>query len=158
MKKICIIPLLLVVLIVIVLVFFTNNENNESVGSTISATGPTQVVIGGKTIDIEIADTDSKRRLGLSGRESLDKDAGMLFIFENEGNHGFWMKDMLFPIDILWINSVFEVVHIEKSVSPDSYPLVFKPDVPAIYVLEVNSGVSDELGIVVGDVIGVKNL
>lgn len=100
---------------------------------------------------IEIADDDEERRLGLSGREKLDDGRGMLFVYEESGVKSFWMKDMLIPIDIIWINSEGEVVHIEEGVSPDTYPETFVNDLPAQYVLEIPAGDTSKYAIGVGD-------
>src|SRR3989344_8940875 len=62
-----------------------------------------KIKIGQKTIFIEIADTQEKQKKGLSGRDNLPEDSGMLFVFKEEGHHQFWMKDMNFSIDIIWI-------------------------------------------------------
>ncbi|OHA92045.1 MAG: hypothetical protein A3J09_00920 [Candidatus Zambryskibacteria bacterium RIFCSPLOWO2_02_FULL_51_21] len=99
--------------------------------------------IGG--LVLEIANTDAERTQGLSGRASLPAGTGLLFVFESPGKYGFWMKDMNFPIDIVWLGDGMLPVGIEKNVSPDSYPQVFYPPVPVRYVLEVNAGESSVL-------------
>lgn len=96
-------------------------------------------------INIEIADTNAERMQGLSGRESLETGRGILFIFPESGLYGFWMKDMNFSIDIIWLNGDLQPIGIEKNISPDSYPQVFYPPVPVKYVLEVNAGESNVL-------------
>jgi uncharacterized membrane protein (UPF0127 family) len=72
-----------------------------------------------------------------------EDDPGLLFVFDEPGLHGIWMKDMRFPIDILWLDDAFQVVDVRKNVAPDSYPTVFKPTKPARYVLEVTAGFAD---------------
>ncbi|HEY4528324.1 MAG TPA: DUF192 domain-containing protein [Candidatus Paceibacterota bacterium] len=93
-----------------------------------------------KTLTIEVADTDVERIQGLSGRETLPLGTGMLFVFENPGIHGIWMKDMKFPIDIIWLDKDMSVISKELNVSPDTYPQVFYPSREAYYVLEVKAG------------------
>lgn len=93
---------------------------------------------------IEVADTPEKRTQGLSGRESIADNYGMLFIFSEPAYHGFWMKDMRVPIDIIWISSTGTIVHIEHELSPDTYPDVFTPPSPARYVLETRAGYARE--------------
>lgn len=100
--------------------------------------------VGTATIRVAVADTNAERTQGLSSSTDLPRGYGMLFVFENEGLRGFWMKDMLFPIDILWISAAGEIVHIEHSVSPDTYPTVLRPEEKAQYVLEVPAGFSVE--------------
>lgn len=115
------------------------------------------VRIGNAEVGVEIARTDSARQLGLSGREYLAEDTGMLFVYENPGLHGIWMKDMNFPIDIIWIGAedsrigTLRVLDMKKNVSPETYPIVFTPSVPSTYVLEVNAGFAEEEGVGIGD-------
>jgi len=103
--------------------------------------------IGGAVFNIEIADTTKRRQQGLSGRESLALDSGMLFVFEREDTHGIWMKDMQFSIDIVWLDDEFVIVDIVSDAFPDSYPNVFIPRTPALYVLELSAGVSNIHGL-----------
>ncbi len=88
---------------------------------------------------------------GLSGKSTLLPTEGMLFVFPTEGFHGIWMKDMQFPIDILWIGSDGRIIDIAKNVTPDSYPSKFEPTQPARYVIEVNAYFADSFNISVGD-------
>lgn len=96
--------------------------------------------IGGKTIIIELADTPAERERGLSGKESLPEGHGLLFIFDKPDLYGFWMKEMNFPIDVVWLDESMVVVDIEKNVTPDSFPHIFYPPRPVKYVLETNVG------------------
>ena len=102
------------------------------------------------TIDAEIADTRSSRELGLSGRTSLPKDTGMLFIFDTPGRYGFWMKDMLFPLDMVWINKDGVVVKIEENAKPEDYPVTYINDPEASYVLEINAHTAESYGLFLG--------
>jgi uncharacterized protein len=95
---------------------------------------------------IEISDESHEREQGLSGRTTLPDDYGMLFIFPRAELHGFWMKDMRIPIDIIWLASDHTIVGITHNVSPDSYPAVIYPPSPVPYVLEVRSGLAHERG------------
>lgn len=105
------------------------------------ATGAeTTIRVGGALISAEIAETPEKRALGLSGRKTLGKNEGMLFVFDEPGIYSFWMKDMLFPIDIIWLDEGFRVVAIAENAAPSSFPNLFTPSSPAQYVLEVPSG------------------
>ncbi len=109
--------------------------------------GGESVVIGGVEIRVDIADDAQERERGLSGRETLEEGKGMLFIFEKSGFWGFWMKDMLFSIDIIWVGDDMKVVHVEENISPETYPVVFTPPQEARYVLEVRSGFTRAEGI-----------
>lgn len=74
----------------------------------------------GTAVAIELATKPEEKSRGLMFRESLEEGRGMLFIFEREGYHAFWMKNVRFPIDILWLDESFTVVHIAASVPPCS--------------------------------------
>ena len=106
--------------------------------------------VGEKLIPVELADSPLERTQGLSGRERLEEGTGLLFIFETSGNYGFWMKDMNFPIDIIWIDENWRVVSVAREVKPETYPMVIYPDGPSKYVLELNSGEALRLGIDTG--------
>jgi len=115
------------------------------------------IKIYNSTIHAEVSKTKSEMSLGLSGRTSLASSSGMIFMFEKAGNYGFWMKDMNFPIDILWIDDNFEIVGIEKSLLPSTYPDSFGEKYFAKYVLEVSAGYCDKNNIKVGDKIIFSN-
>lgn len=118
--------------------------------SSVTSVAPKKLVFPGGEVSLEIVDTPALREKGLSGRTGLPAGTGMLFVFEESGLQGFWMKDMLFSIDMLWLDSNYRVVHIEADASPDSYPKVFLSKEPARFVLEVPAGWSKEKGIEVG--------
>ena len=102
---------------------------------------------------IELATTSEQMSQGLMYRERLDMDKGMLFIFQNEGIYPFWMKNTLIPLDIVWINEDLTVVYIEKNAQPCgplSCPYI-TPDHDARYVLEINGGLAEQIGLDVGD-------
>jgi len=112
--------------------------------------------IGESEIMVEVADNNSKRERGLSGRESLGDNEGMLFLFSKEDTHqAFWMKDMLIPIDIIWINDG-RIVQIDKNAMPepgvkDIFLKLYVPSETVDQVLEVKSGFSDEHNLAIGD-------
>lgn len=99
--------------------------------------------IGENEIRVEIADNDEERSMGLSDRGALLPGYGMLFVFDTPGSYGFWMKNMKFPIDIIWIDENSRIIGIEKSVQPETYPNVFYPPSPVKYVLELPAGFAD---------------
>ena len=105
----------------------------------------------------EIADNPVKRTMGLMNRSSLDESTGMLFIFEDEQQRSFWMKDTLIPLDIMFIDSEFNIVDIQtmqpcKKVICPSY----KSASPAMYALEVNTGFAAKHEVKVGDKIRIE--
>ena len=110
------------------------------------------VIIKDLIIDVEVVDTPEKQAQGLSGREKIPDKAGMLFYFSEYRVRDFWMKNMLFPLDIIWIDGG-KVVGISKNVPiPDgeSLPTYSSPS-PVSMVLEVNSGFADKNNLKVGD-------
>ncbi len=107
--------------------------------------------VGSVAIAVTVADDEAERMKGLSGVRSLRDLQGKLFIFERDGNHGIWMKDMLIPLDILWIDKDLKVIHIEENVYPETYPTVFAPSIDARFVLEMNAHFVSSLKIKVGD-------
>jgi uncharacterized membrane protein (UPF0127 family) len=109
------------------------------------------VVLNGNTIHAEIADTEALRDRGLGGRDSLAPNTGMLFVFAQDGQYAFWMKDMKFAIDMIWIAADGRIVYIAPNISPDTYPKNFAPTSPARYVLEVAAGYSAGHDVKVGD-------
>ena len=111
------------------------------------------IKINDREITAEVADTAETRSKGLSGRGSLQEGTGMLFIFDSPAQYGFWMKDMNFAIDIVWIDDNLRIVDIEKKVTPETFPQVFYPDQPVKYVLELPTGAVDKYQIATGIVI-----
>lgn len=98
---------------------------------------------------IEIADEQSERTQGLMFREQMDSDRGMLFIFEQESNYPFWMKDTILPLDIIWLNSDKEIVFIKANAEPYS-TIPIEPGKNAKYVLEINSGIAEKMDLEIG--------
>lgn len=111
------------------------------------------LTIRNTTIKVEIADTLTSRKQGLSGRTSLGDGRGMLFVYDTPGFYSFWMKDMSFPIDIIWIDESKQIIGITENVSPDTFPETFRPSNPARSVLEVSAGWSDRNFIKTGDLV-----
>lgn len=120
------------------------------------------VLIGSKTervciddhcFEVELAQTQEERSKGLMYRESLDENKGILLIFDQEKEQSIWMKNMLIPLDIIWLNSDKEVVHIEKNVQPcgEENCESIKPNKKAKYVLELKAGQIDRTGIEMGN-------
>ena len=112
---------------------------------------PFSLRAGEKTILLEIADTEDKRIRGLSGRTSLPFETGLLFVYDQPGEHGIWMKEMAFSLDIFWLDEAYTVVDLEEAVAPETFPFVFLPEKPALYVLEMNAGSADIFDIKIGD-------
>jgi uncharacterized membrane protein (UPF0127 family) len=102
-------------------------------------------------LSVTVADEPHEWRQGLSGTRQLENQTGMLFVFAEEDRYGMWMKDMNYPIDILWIDNNFSVVHIEENVAPETYPKVFSSPELARFVLEVPAFTAETFKLEVGD-------
>lgn len=114
--------------------------------------------IGGKIYELEIADEPVEKARGLGGRADLNDDLGMLFIFQDSGFHSFWMRGMQFALDIVWISEDFKIVHMEKSLQPDTYPQAYVSHLPAKYVLEVNAGEMFAHGVQLGSEVKIDGI
>ena len=106
--------------------------------------------IGGQKVMVEIANTDAARARGLSGRAALGENQGLLFIFDAPDKYDFWMKEMNFPIDIIWIDEHWRVAEISKNLSPATFPRSFQPARPVKYVLEVTAGWAEKNNLPIG--------
>jgi len=110
------------------------------------------ICFGGSCVDAELATNPAERSRGLMFRESLPTDGGMLFLLGGEGIPGFWMKNTLIPLDIIWIDSAWKVVDIDHAVPCTSILCgTYSPPTPVKYVLEVNGGYTDAHDVRVGE-------
>lgn len=98
-------------------------------------------------ISAEVADKPSELEKGLSTKSCIGKNQGMLFIFERPGYHNFWMKEMNFPIDIVWLDERKRVIEVTENVDPATYPDTFASSQPSGYVLELQAGAAAKHGI-----------
>lgn len=102
----------------------------------------------------QIADTTDEETQGLSDRTDLPEGTGMLFAFDSVTTQYMWMKDMNFPLDMVWLDQNKKVTYIAADVTPQSYmqnpPEIFYSPTPALYVIEIPSGDANRLGITVG--------
>lgn len=117
------------------------------------------VTIQNKNITVELANSESLREKGLGGRSQLEENSGMLFVFDTKPViASFWMKDMLMPIDMIWIKNG-KITKIDKNVpfyppdTPDNQLDIYSPTDSIDYVLEVNSGFSDKNNFKVGNIV-----
>lgn len=104
-------------------------------------------------ISAKLATSSEDLERGLSGTKSLSYDEGMLFVFEESGSRGFWMHDMAFPIDIIWLDQNKKVIGVTSDISPETYPNIFFPPGPVKYVLELNAGYAEENNIASGTIL-----
>ena len=120
---------------------------NQSLAEEIVYSHAVLTTSTGEDIRVEVADTLKKRSLGLGKRASLKKGWGMLFVFDKKNEHRFWMKDMQFPLDIIWLDNN-RIVHIIHNVQPTKHmhePDVMSSPVPSNFVLEITAGRAAEL-------------
>jgi len=133
---------LIFVLIFLIILTACNQENNVLIDN-----GNEKI-----SVNVEIADTFDERSQGLMFRESLDENAGMLFIFEEEDYLSFWMKNTLIPLDMIFISEDLEIVDIKYAIPCKQDPCVsYKTIKPAKYVLEVNGNYTIKNKISIGD-------
>ena len=111
------------------------------------------VTVNGIELVADLAATNEQRTKGLSLKDALPENQAMLFVFGSAHEHSFWMKDMKFPIDIIWLDSDKTVVHIEHNLQPCSLNVfcpTYKPDNNALYVLETVAGFAEKHDIIEG--------
>ena len=114
------------------------------------------IIVGNFKIPVSLARNETERIKGLSGTHSMPNKYGMFFIFDSSDYQSMWMKDMLFPIDIIWIDEDYKIVHMEKDISPDTYPKIFTAQIKARFVLELNAGMSTDYNLQTGDSISLE--
>ena len=135
--------------LVFVSVFAYFSDNKQISGEAKFA----PVCFGKNCFNAEIASSFPVLMRGLMFRKALEENGGMLFVFLDENKHSFWMKNTLIPLDIIWLSGGKEAVYIAKNVQPCEtlYCPSISPDKAAKYVLEVNGGKADEIGVKIGD-------
>lgn len=154
-----ILGLFALLLIVIGAVYYTKNGFDLTFLTKKTAT----VTIKNNQFKPLIAKTDKEKEIGLSSQSSISKDSGMLFIFDKPDYYSFWMKNMKFPIDIIFIKDN-RIVTIHSNVKPsvsgvkDENIPIYKPEEPADKVLEIKAGLSETYGFKNGDEIKIENL
>ncbi len=110
------------------------------------------VIIKGKKIIIELADSEEERTKGLMFRTSLKENAGMLFTFDQPSTKSFWMKNTLIPLDMVFIDENKRIINIETAQPCAADPCqTYMSKGPALYVLEVNAGFTEKNNIKTGD-------
>ncbi len=150
---ICLLTLLLGA-VCLVLYKVCKTKSSETVLKKTDTLSPSpQICIKHSCYNIELALTPEEQTRGLMLRQDLAEDAGMLFVFGDESETSFWMKNTLIPLDIVWISSGKKIVYIKNNAQPcgDGYCPLIAPDAPAQYVLEVNAGQMQKIDAAVGD-------
>lgn len=119
------------------------------IGALLFNSSKSGIKIGSEYYELERVNTLEKLQLGLSGRNSLEDNSGMIFVFPDERDQCIWMKDMKFALDIIWLNPEKNIIAIEQNVSPETYPNQYCHG-PAKYVIELNAGDVESAKIEVG--------
>lgn len=138
-----------IVLIAVLLVAETINLEPESEMKTKLRFNSTSACLKESCFKISIADSPEEREKGLMFIDKMPEDEGMLFIFEEEDLHRFWMKNTLIPLDIIWFDKSGDITSVKKDAEPckaEPCP-VFVPDKPSLYALEIKSGLTNKLNI-----------
>src|SRR3989344_6704590 len=150
-------------LIVLLLIIFGGSysstvflDQKKEASSQAAVKSEVNVVSGSLNLQAEIPNSDASRKKGLSDRDSLPLDRGMLFVFDTSANRAFWMKDVKFAIDIIWIDENKKIVHFAENVAPepgkkDSELTRYSNSTPAKYVLEINAGLIKLNNLKLGD-------
>jgi uncharacterized membrane protein (UPF0127 family) len=132
-------------------------QNSTFTASSTPSASESFMKINGKIVSLIVADTIEERELGLGGRVSLGENEAMIFVFDIPAQYEFWMKDMKFPIDIIWLDEKFKVVHIESNVTPETYPdEVFVPEENSLYVIETAALFAEKNNLKIGDTVEVS--
>jgi uncharacterized membrane protein (UPF0127 family) len=169
----------MIVICAIVISISTSADLNNSTSSFSNATGGEQnqsppkgitipndrylqarVIVNGVELNADLAVTEEQQTKGLAVKDHLKENEGMLFVYEQPSRQEFWMKDMKFPIDIIWLDSNGTVVHIEHNLQPCVSILntgssilncpTYTPDKDSLYVLETVAGFSQKYNVTVG--------
>lgn len=156
MKKI----IILFIILIIVAVGGTMAQSYVN-NKTIPFLKTPKATINSRSFNLELANTDEKRQVGLSSKNSLDENSGMLFLFDKEDYYPFWMKNMKFSIDIIYIkdNKIITIHrNVEAPKTDEEYLPMYRPEEPADKVLEIKAGVADKYNLKNGDEIKLENL
>lgn len=168
MKKILVLYIFLVIIVIgLAVVKFTGISEILPGGGNNSAT----TVINNNSFKTEVAKDEESKQKGLSKRDSLDQDQALLFVFDTKAKHSFWMYDMRFPIDIIFIEKtspdsisegvivdIIEDAKVPAENTPRSALEIYTPEKEADLVLEINSGISKEKEFKVGDTVIFENV
>ena len=138
----------------VLLIPLVYNEFGSVLGQQKEQNQTALVSVGGVNLTVTLSTTPESQSKGLAIKNSIAQNEGMLFIFKSPQKYSFWMKDMKFPIDILWADSSGKIVHIEKNLQPCVFFLPcpsYSPNDNSLYVLEVISNFTNKFDINIGD-------
>lgn len=142
-----------ILLLTILVTFFVSKSTSHSDAYTrLHTIGVQRAQLGHNTFHLFIADTEVERTNGLSNIKDMASDEGVAFIFKNSGQKVFWMKDMLFPLDFVYIHNN-RVVELKENILPSSYPNTIVNQQPANIVIELSAGQIKQKNIQLNDIL-----
>jgi len=145
--------LLIIAAFIISVALRTNNSSRENYQTAEDLRFDTPIRVGNSFFSVFFATTVTQRARGLSGIKSLTPAQGLLMVFNAEDKWGIWMKDMNFPIDIVWFTTDGTIFYIKENISPQTFPEVFAPPASARYVLELSAGAVKNSNLKIGDLL-----
>ncbi len=142
MKKEHVLLVLFLIIFIATILLINNNQNNGV------------CIENKKCFSVTLAETLKEKQIGLSETRVLLEDEGMFFVYSNPTQASFWMKEMNFSIDIIWIDENLEIIGVEKNLEPcqnEKVCKVFYSPQEILYILEINSGLSEDYDFELGD-------
>jgi len=149
-----IISLIILSFLFFLIIFYFYNQKNKNKNYL-------HLEINNKTYKLETAKTIVQRSRGLSNRQELCNNCGMIFFAKNDSIQPFWMKNTLIPLDMIWVNSRGQVVDIKQAqveTNPTKPQNIYRNSTPAKYVIELNYQETDKIKLKIGDIINVSKL
>jgi len=126
-------------------------KSNQNINANGKLIFENKATLQGNLLYLAFARTESEHRTGLSFQSTLKANEGLLFIFKESSVGGIWMKDMNFPIDVLWLDEHLKVNFLKENFLPSSYPEIVYPLSPSRYILEIPAGFVRTHQIKIGD-------
>ena len=139
------------IVISLLIIFGFFSLNNITFSNKIGGNQIHFVKIDGQTLKVDLATTPGAQAQGLSGRKSLAEGEGMLFVFPKPSKYFFWMKNMNFPIDIIWLDANQKIIYLKKDALPELFPETYGPEKNSLYVLEVKALFTEKNNSKLGD-------
>lgn len=145
---------LIIIILIIIIAFLIYSKIPRKITKTIKQP------IAGQEFTLEIADNNYLLAKGLSARSKLCTNCGMLFVFKTEMTQTFWMKDTLIPLDLIFINSkgiVTDLYTAQPELGKSDFQLtLYQSTSPSLYVIELNAGTSEKIGLKSGSQINLN--
>lgn len=146
-KDFIVVGLIIALVVFIVVGISLIQKNNTTFSKNLG------IQINNNNYYLEIAQTDQEKKIGLSNRNEICPNCGMLFIFDKDGQYSLWMKDNHIPLDMIWINSQHKIVKIITALNTDSTEIIYTNQDPAKYVIELPANEAFKLNLQIGDTI-----